>query len=230
MKTLIYGSASYKIPDKTGVDPDNLDRQTLYAVSLRRLKSVAPADTGIVIADNTVSGSNELHPVLRKEVEDPRVTRMVWVNSNTVGLKNVGMGEHATFKEAIRQTQDLIPQYDWLVYYTSRQVMSFPLLFHYLEKYPNKEAIVGATSHFNVDGSEDLCAPGNFNDMLFAMKQGTFLRYIDYTDPENNAAKGMNSEQVLYNFITEHKVDYQEVYHWGLFRYDYHAAGTMHLT
>ncbi len=229
MKTLIYGWASYKIPDKTGVDPENLDRQTLYAISLRQLLASAPKDTGIVIADNTVSKVSELHPVLQKELQDPRITRLVLVDQNTVGLKNVGMGEHATCLEAIRQTQDIIPNYDWLVYYTSRQVMSFPLLFQYLQKHADKQAIVGATSHFYPDGSELPCAPGNFNDMLFAMKRDVFLRYVQSMDPAKNAALGLNSEQCLYRFIMDNKIDFAEIHHWGLFRYDYHA-GTMHIT
>lgn len=229
MKTLIYGWASYKIPDKTGVDPDNLDRQTLYAISLRQLIQSAPKDTDIVIADNTVASTKELHLVLRRELESPKITKLVLVGQNTVGLKNVGMGEHATCQEAIRQTKDILPKYDWIVYYTSRQVMSFPLLFHYLEKYKDKQAIVGATSHLYPDGSELPCAPGNFNDMLFAMKRDVFLRYVESMDPVKNTQLGLNSEQCLYHFIMDNQIGFQEIYHWGLFRYDYHA-GVMHLT
>ena len=72
MKTLIYGWASYKIPDKTGVDPNNVDRQTLYAISLRQLLKSAPQSADIVIADNTVSTTTELQPALKKELENPQ--------------------------------------------------------------------------------------------------------------------------------------------------------------
>lgn len=220
-RTLVFCFASYKIEDKTGSDPTNIDRQTLYAIALDRLIEVAPGGAGIIVGDNTVSDISELHPVLQEQLRRPEVLRKVFIANNALGAKNKGAGEHLTCLAIMQAAADILPRYEWIVYFTSRYPMQFPLVFRYIDQYRNKEAIVSNAVYLWSDGTDIRPAHGNYNDVIFAMRREVFEKYVKFMNPENLAARAMNSEQLLFEFIHSNRVNFQEVEHWGIFRYNY---------
>jgi hypothetical protein len=220
-KAIVFCFASYKIEDKTGSDPTNIDRQTLYAIALDRLIEVAPRGTGIIVGDNTVSDERQLQPVLQEQLRRPEILRKVFIANNVLGAKNKGAGEHLTCLAMMRAAAEILPQYDWVIYFTSRYPMQFPLVFKYIDEYQDKDAIVANAVYLCPDGSSIPPAPGNYNDVIFAMRRETFKKYAKIMDPRDLFARGMNSETRLYKFVHENKLNYAEVEHWGVFRYDY---------
>lgn len=220
-KTLVFCFASYKIKDPTGSDPQNIDRQTLYAIALDRLIEVKPAGAGIIVGDNTVSDISKLHPVLQEQLRRPEVLRKVFIADNALGAKNKGAGEHLTCLAMMQAAADILPRYEWIVYFTSRYPMQFPLVFKYIDQYSNKEAIVSSAVYLWPDGTDIPTAPGNYNDVIFAMRREIFEKYVEFMNPEKLAARGVNSEQLLFKFIRRNRVNFQEVEHWGIFRYNY---------
>jgi hypothetical protein len=221
-KTLFVCLASYKVHDRTGSDPTNIDRQTVYAIAMDQLIRTMPAGTGVILAENTVGGLPELVPALQEQLIRPEIQKKIFLNDNTLGAKNFGAGEYVMCKRVLDDCADLVNRYDWIVYFTSRYIMPYPLIFHYLEKYAHKQAVVANATYLCSDNGVVQSAPGNYNDMIFAMKREVFVRYVESMNPEKLAKEKMNSETHLYNFIHDNQVDYQEVYRWGTLRYDYH--------
>lgn len=221
MKTTVICLGSYKVKDITGVDSTNIDRQTLYAVALKCLLEVMPKGTEVVVAENTITSVDEIDKILGQQLKRPEISRLVLVKNNELGAKNKGAGEYVMCQSVVQQCRSLIENSEWIIYFTSRYPLSFPFMFHYLEKYPDKDAIVSNAPVFSSDGKMWPCAPGNFYDVIFAMKSGPFLKYVGSMDPQKLTEKKMNSEQNLYNFILQNGLEYQNVDHLGIFRYDY---------
>jgi len=222
MKTLFVCLGSYKVNDRTGSDPTNIDRQTVYAIAMDRLISTMQRDTGIIVAENTVSNLSELTPYLQEQLIRPEISKLIFVNDNKLGARNFGAGEYVMCQRVLDECEEIIKEYDWVVYFTSRYIMPYPLIFSYLEKYKDKEAIVANASYLCSDNRVEQSSPGNYNDMIFAMKRDVFVRYVESMNPQKLAQEKMNSETHLYDFIRDQKVDFQEVHRWGTLRYDYH--------
>ncbi len=220
-KTLVLGLGSYKVRDTTGSDPTNIDRQTVYAIALDRMIRVMPQHTDIAIAENTISSLDEVTPWLQEQLRRPEVKKHIFINNNALGAKNKGAGEYVMCKAAIDAYGKDIEKYDWIVYFTSRYPMPFPLVFDYIAAHHEKDAIVGNVSYLCADNRTVKGAPGNYNDIIFAMKREYFLRYVESMNPEKLTQENMNSETHLFNFVHEQKLAFHEVSRWGTLRYDY---------
>ncbi len=221
MNLLILGLGSWKVKDSTGSDSTNIDRQTLYAIAWQRMFEVMPRGTKVIVAENTVSSLNEVHPVLARQINREEVSKLVLIKDNSLGSQNKGAGEYMMCKESTRQGAELFEQAEWTIYFTSRYPMSFPYIFDYILRHQEKDAIVANATYLYSSGKEIMGGPENFNDVIFAMKKEWFIRYVESMDPEKLTADKMNSEHHLFNFIHKNKLNYQEVSRWGLFRYDY---------
>lgn len=220
-KILFVCLASYHVPNLRGYDPDSRHREEVYAVALAHLLKIAPVNVEFIIVDNTASTVDDLSPSLKKLFSDSRIKDVVLVNNNLLGANNRGAGEYVMCRNLLKKHGEYVKGFDWVVYYTSRYPLSFPLIFDYLARYREKDAIVANATYLYADGSNIESAPGNFNDVIFAMKPEYFSAYIGSLEPEKLAAQKMNSETNLYNYIHENKINFQEVYRWGLLRYNY---------
>lgn len=219
--------AAYKVPDPSGLDPEGVDRQTLYAVALSWLIKQLPADGEIIVVDNTVASAGELHPVLREVLAHPKVIRREFLNQNALGTVNKGAGEHEMCRHALAHCRAEMERHDWVVYYTSRQVMSFPFLLEYLKLHHDSDAIVGNPCYLYPDGKDEPFAPGLYCDMIVAMKSPLFLRFIEAMDPEYLVREKLNSETFLYRFLQKSRETngtvIREINRWGLLRFNYNA-------
>jgi hypothetical protein len=222
MKILFLALGSYKVKDTTGHDADNFDRQLLYAISLTRLSGlVANHDAEILVVDNTVSSAQSLHPPLQKALSLPKIAATLFSQDNALGHKNKGAGEYGMCRFALEKRRDLFEQADWVVYYTIRHTMPFPLIFEHLKKYPDYDAIVSSAEYFFPDGTMSVPGSEIFDDLIFAMKKQVFIKYIDSMDPELLVKKRLGSEQNLYQFLAGGSFNYKQVERFGVFRYDY---------
>ena len=221
-KILIVCLAAYKpgfVIDP--LDPDHHDRQELYAIALHQLIEIAPAEVDIIPIDNTVGKREELILSLQKELNRQRVKDTIFVNNNNLGGQNKGAGEYVMCRSLLSKYQNELLNYDWIIYYTSRYPMSFPLIFEYIEKFPEFEAIVANAEYLYADNQKIPPAPGNYNDVIFAMRSKCFMEYISSMDPTILTAKKMNSESNLYNFIHQNHKKLKPVYRFGILRYNY---------
>jgi hypothetical protein len=212
--------AAYRVASEDGLDPDGRDRQEMYAVALEWLLKTAPQECAFLVADNTVDATAELIPPLQAALSHPRVIDVLLVRENTLGVVNKGAGEHEMCRALLAAHQSLFDAAEWIVYYTSRHVLSFPLIFELIAAHPECEAIVGNPSYLFTDGSELPSAAGNLCDMLFAMKAPWFVRFVENMRPDTLVAQSMNSEAFLHDFVAEHQLSNPNVERFGVLRYD----------
>lgn len=225
-KILFICLAAYKVPSLTDADLLGVDRQTLYAIALHRLFNVMTPQTELIVVDNTVSQIKDLEAPLREQLVHSRIKDVILIHNNEYGFSNKGAGEYRMCEAVIKKHEPYIREFDWVVYYTSRYPISFPLVFEYMEKYPHVDAIVANATYLFSDGSVVPSAPGNFNDIIFTMKPSYFLNYVQSMSPDELFKKQMNSESNLYNFIIENNLNFKEVQRWGVLRYNYSAHRT----
>lgn len=220
MKTLFLCLGSYKVPDITGYDADNFDRQLLYSIALTNLCALANKDTNIVVVENTAGSISELHAPLQQALRLPQITDVLFTRSNQ-GTKNKGAGEYGLCKYACQKRADLFATADWVVYYTHRHTMPFGLMFDYLQKYSSADALVARAPYFYLDGSMSPAEPGQFDDVIFAMKKDVFLKFVETMDPDSLTKQKMSSEENLFRFLTQGKYNYKQVERFGVCRYNY---------
>jgi hypothetical protein len=220
-KILFICLAAYNAPNVGGYDPKSLQRQEVYAVSLNRLLSLATASTELIVVENTVSAITELSESLQAQLKHPMIKDVLFVNNNELGVKNKGAGEYVMCQAVAAKHREYIGSFDWVVYFTSRHIISFPLVFEYAEKFRDKQAIVSGATYLYADNRTIQPAGNQFDDVIFAMKPEIFLAYVKSMDPERLTAERMNSEANLYNYLHDQSVDFQKIGHWGLLRYNY---------
>ncbi len=221
MNILTLCLGSYQVKDTTGFDADNFDRQLLYAVALSRLCEIAPSGTDIVVVENTTADIAALHQPLQAALKNSRITDVLFSQNNALGARNKGAGEYGMCQHALEKRKDLFEQADWVIYYTHRHTMPFPLVFNYIEKYQDFDAVVSRADYLQPSGGFLKAGQNIFDDVIFAMKKPVFLKYIESMNPELLVRKNIGSEQNLYNFLSEDRYHIRQVEHWGIFRYDY---------
>lgn len=212
--------------DRSRSDPESLDRQQLYAIALKRFFKIAPPICQIIIADNTVSGLQCLSEPLKNELKNPRVIDILFTNDNKIGGVNKGASEYLMCEKVVVKHRDYIRSSDWIIWYTSRHLISFPMIFDYLNEYSEFDALVGNPSYFFSDGTVLPSAKGNFAHMLLAMKPQIFLKYADAMNPDYLLSHNMNSEMFLYNFIHQNNISFKKLPRLGVLRFDYHICRT----
>ena len=181
--------------------------------------------------ENTVSNPEEqIIKEFRDQFSHPRIKDVIYINDNSLGSKNKGAGEYMMCRAAIEKHKDTLKDYDWIVYYTLRQIIVQPNTLeaiYEIEKSVDKKdnVIIGGLDGFTRAGSKTIAVKENYCDMIFAMKPETFVRYIDSMSPEELVAKKMSSENNLYDFVekevTDHKAPPCIRKRLGVLRYDY---------
>ncbi len=229
-KILFVCLGAYKISSYT--EEQNFDRQTVYSIALHRLLEIAKeekesngAQIGAIVIDNTTSDKSELIPELAEQFSNPFIKDAMLINNNAFGMSSKGAGEYLMCRAVINKHRELLKTYDWVVYYTLRQIITSPLVIDFIkEEFANKtdtSIIVGNPTYLYSSGKITPSAPGNYCDMIFAMKPTEFLGYIDSMTPEELAAKKMSSEQNLYNYTNTGDRKKKEFDRLGVMRHDY---------
>ncbi len=216
----------------------NFARQSLYSIALEQALSLAELpetkerdlDLHFYITENTVA--NEMEEVIeeiRQQFSNTRVQDVIYINNNVLGTKNKGAGEYTMCRAAIEKHKKDLSNYDWIVYYTLRQIIVSPIILktiHEIEKTNSLATIiVGSPSSLYQDGREIDPPPRNYCDMIFAMKPETFFGYINSMSPEELTTKKMSSENNLYDFVQKEsamkKIKPVVRKRLGVLRYDY---------
>ncbi len=202
---------------------DEKDRQDLYAVALHGMLRRADKNPNIhlIVIDNTVSSKDELSSSLTSLYGHPAIKDLMLINNNTLGSKSKGAGEYVMCQAVVEKHRELLKTYDWVVYYTSRQVLCFPVFIDEMNTNPTEDILICNPPYHFSDGSKILSAPLNYNDMIFAMKPTAFLGYVDSMNPEKLAKDKMNSEAWLYHYVHTSNLPFKELSHAGVLRFDY---------
>ncbi len=212
--------AAYRI--ESWSDAQNFNRQSVYAIAMENLFKISPEETKFIITDNTVSDKNDVIKELADQFENPRVINTVFINNNALGAKNKGAGEYQMCQAVVEKHKAELESADWVVYYTSRQIMSFPKIFESINSNPDADIIISNPSYLFSNGKENIAAEGNYNDMLFAMKPQSFFGYVASMNPEELVKKKMNSEQNLFDYVgasSDKKI--VDIPRLGVFRFNY---------
>jgi hypothetical protein len=217
----------------------NFDRQSMYSVALSEALRIAKApetkaknlECDFFIVDNTVSNQDQIIEEFREQLTDPLIKDLQLINDNSLGSKNKGAGEYGMCRAVVEKHKETLAQYDWIVYYTLRQVIVAPLVLKAVyessvEKDQTKapSVVVAGAYALHSSGLAEHFAAKNYCDMIFAMRPDLFFGYVDSMTPEELAAKRMNSEHNLYNYIEIGVADgtmvRRELPRLGVMRYD----------
>ena len=172
------------------------------------------------MVENTSKTISDLHAPLQEALKLPQVTDVLFTADN-LGAKNKGAGEYGMCQYASQKRADLFAAADWVVYYTHRHTLPFDLMFRYLDKYSQADALVARAPYFYLDGSMSPAETGQFDDVIFAMKKDVFLKYVDNMDPAKLTKANMSSEENLYRFLTQGQYNFKQVERFGVCRYNY---------
>lgn len=221
----------------TWTKEQNFDRQSVYSIALSQALNLAKHRETLAknlacdffIVDNTVSSGSQVIDELKSQFSDPLIQDVQYINNNNLGSKNKGAGEYIMCRAVIEKHRDALAEYDWVIYYTMRQIIVEPRIHKAiyeattLPKVPN--VLVSNPIYLYADGTTTPSAKGNFCDMIFAMSPQLFFGYIESMKPEELISKKMNSEQNLFEYIDIGKKDgtiiCQELTKLGIMRYNY---------
>jgi hypothetical protein len=146
-----------------------------------------------------------------------------------MGVGNIGVGElHQLI--TVSNSVDFL-KYDKVVYLTGRKLIANPWIFEKAIAM-KKDALI-SNPPFLIVNSLSVSPPTDrlYNDMFFAMRSWLMLEYVRYsaTRLRLNMEKRIGSEQNLYTFINDRKIDYEWLESLGMLRIDYRAGGELQL-
>jgi len=206
-------------------------RQELYSISLNQLIKDTPGFADICVVENTVADFESIENIhLKTLLQSESINYKFFINDNRLGSANKGAGEFTMCMHVVEQLKDKIKQYDWVVYFTSRHILYKLPDFLNLLKNSTDDVIVANPSFILPNRTLIKCAPGNYNDMLFAMRPNIFQEYCISMNPQILVKEKMNSESHLYNFIKSRasSIKIKELQNLWICRYDY-GMNHMHL-
>jgi hypothetical protein len=193
----------------------NFDRQSVYSIALHEAlrladnKGLKERDLllDLFIVDNTIINEGEIIPEFRSQLKHERIKDVLFINNNDLGSKNKGAGEYLMCCAVIEKHKETLSSYDWVIYYTLRQIIVSPLVLTTIldveNSTPPKETniIAGNPEYLYLNSKKALSAPGHFCDMIFAMRPTQFFKYIESMSPEELVKKKMSSERNLFEFV-----------------------------
>ena len=224
MKQLLFASASFHIPNYS-----HLVRENEYYFCLKQLLRVIPSNFEIVVCDNSIQTINDLQSnELKNELK--KVKFMI-LNRN-IGNKNIGMGE---LDELVYVYDNIdFTKYDKIVYFTLRKFVANPYVFEKVNMM-NKNALISNPTFLHIRNNftfnYSVPTPNLYNDMFFSLSSQLMINYVEYSKNRinYNLQNGVGSEQNLFNFINENKIDYEWLDSLGFLRIDYRAQNEIQL-
>ena len=224
MKNLIFCSASFHIQQYS-----HDIRENEYYYCLKQLLKMIPENFDIVVCDNTIESLENITNTNLKELLSK--VKFLILNRN-IGQQNIGMGE---LDELIYTSENInFKDYDKIVYFTLRKFVTNPWIFEKVNNM-NKNTLLSNPPFLhirsNMNFEERETTPLLYNDMFFALSSDLMLSYIEYSKQRitYNLQNQIGSEQNLYNFINENKIEYDWLEYLGLIRIDYKINNELQL-
>lgn len=222
-KNLIFASAAIHPQRKNLLfnKKEILQREEDYLFCLKQLYRVTPENFDIFIVDNSLEDSNSL---FNKELKSFLDQLNIFYTKKPNDKKNTNIGVQELKQLFYLQQNIDFNSYNKVCYLTARRFITNPYVFEKTENL-NKDALISNPDFIYLDGeiviSEKI---GLFNDMFFAMKVETILKYIEFSKKNIDYMdiNMVSSEKNLYNFITEEKIEYEYLDFLGFLRYDYY--------
>ncbi len=224
MKNLIFCSASFHVKQYAY----NI-RENEYYYCLKQLLKMIPENFDIVVCDNTIKSIENLE---NKNLKELLSKVKFFILNRNIGENNIGMGE---LDELIYTSKNInFNDYNKIVYFTLRKIVTNPWIFEKVNAM-NKNALLSnppllhIKSDMNFKESES--APLLYNDMFFALSSYLMISYIEYSKQriKYNLQYQIGSEQNLYKFINENKIEYDWLECLGLIKVDYKANNELQL-
>jgi hypothetical protein len=188
----------------------NFDRQSVYSIALSQALSISEDRTtkennlllDFFIVENTIENNGQIIEELREQLKHERIQDVQFINNNSAGSVSKGAGEYVMCSAVISKHKDVLETYDWIIYYTMRQTIISPLVLSAISKASEDvNVIVGNPIYLYLSEKRIPSAPGNYCDMIFAMRPKQFFSYITSMSPEELIAKNLSSEKNLFDFI-----------------------------
>ena len=224
MKNLIFCSAAFHIQQYS-----HDIRENEYYYCLKQLLKMIPENFDIVVCDNTIESIENIKNTKLKELLSK--VKLLILNRN-IGENNIGMGE---LDELIYTSENInFKDYDKIVYFTLRKIVTNPWVFEKVN-IMNKTALLSNPPLLHIQSNmkfrEYESTPLLYNDMFFALSSDLMLSYIEYSKQRitYNLQNSIGSEQNLYKFIDENKIEYDWLEYLGLIRIDYKVNNELQL-
>lgn len=224
MKNLIFCSAAFHIPNYSYEK-----REKEYYYCLHQLKRMIPKNFDIVVCDNTIKSIGDIKN--QNLVNILKTVKFLYLDRN-IGKQNIGMGE---LDELIYTSLKIdFNQYDKIVYFTLRKIVTNPWIFEQVNKL-EKSALISNPGFLHIKNNFDFIysnpTPNLYNDMFFCLTSKLMLEYVEYSKRKImfNLQNSVGSEQNLYRFINEKNIDYEWLNYLGLIRIDYRAGNEIQL-
>lgn len=218
MKNLALGFCSLRpvqLPEEV-----NDAREEQYLICIKQLKRVLPKSFDLLICENTIDDPEQIkNEELRDLLADMDMCPLG--SEANLGINNKGVGEIFMLQTALQQTD--INDYESIAYVTARHIYTCPYIFERTEKL-EKQALISNPDFAFLNGKFlESYKKGLYNDMCFSMKSSVMVDYANYSMDiiNRNISKAPGSEQLLYDFINENKIEYEWLEWIGLIRNDW---------
>lgn len=197
-------------------------RENEYFLCIARILDVIPLERfDVVVVDNTVKDTEELKSSdLRKLLNgDERISDIFFVPEN-IGEVNKGQGELLMLKAVLDEIEP--GKYKNISYITARRIYTNPYVFEKTDAM-TKEALLSNPDFYYLSGKTEKTHPELFNDMFFSMSDSLMRRYAEYSmgRVEHNLRFNLGSEQNLFLFVKENKIEYEWLKWLGVVRNDW---------
>lgn len=216
MKNLAIAFCSIK-PEQYPTNVGNL-REIEYLNCIKQLIRVLPKSFELIVVDNTIKTINDLK---NEELSNLLQNLNFKILGSNIGTKNKGMGELQMLNFVLETTN--LSEYNVVTYITARRLFTCPYFFEKSENL-KKDALLCNPDFVYLNGTFLETEKNNmFNDMIFSMKAEVMVKYSNYSmnQLELNLSQNVGSEQNLYNFVNNFKVDYEWSNWIGLIRHDW---------
>jgi hypothetical protein len=212
MKNLALVFSTFLVHDAD--EKFNNDRQNDYATCYSQMLRVIPKDFDVLFVDNSLKNVDEITSLrLRQALEGQKIL----LTQQNFGLRNKGVGELVMLIQAASAIN--LSEYDTICYCTGRKIFTCPYPFEKAAQ-TDKQATVSNPDFQFLDGSYREVAKGMYNDMFFAMKSETMIKFINYTAPrlQDMEQHMINSETNLHSFLSNSHTSIQHLDVLGIVR------------
>ena len=215
-KHLLLSFSSFHVAS----DPQN-KREEEYAICYEQLLRVLPDDFVCRFIDNT---TNDISDIKNERLKNALAETPSILYNNNVGETNKGLGELDMLVRAKKLLD--FSDYKTISYLTGRRILTCPYVFDKTRE-TEKDAIMSNPCIYSImSGIAHPLGENLYNDMFFSMSSEVMTQYCTYCENIlKNESFGLGSEQVLYNFINEKKIDFEWIEHLGFIRNDWEPSG-----
>ncbi len=204
------------------VDSDlNNNREEEYAICYEQLLRVLPDDFTCRFIDNT---TNNINDIKNERLKNLLANNPSILYNNNVGKTNKGLGELDMLVRAKKLLD--FSDYETISYLTGRRILTCPYVFDKTRETKQDAIMSNPPVYSLMTGTPYPMGKNLYNDMFFSMSSKVMVQYCIYCENIlKNGSSGLGSEQILYNFINENKIDFEWIEHLGFIRNDWELSG-----